>query len=255
MLKLNFPRNLISLILECVREPAFSVLLNGASCGFFNSTRGLRQGCPLSPYLFCIIMEHFSTLLNECALNGLIPTPFNKRNLHVSHLLFADDVLIYSKASILVVGNLKMFLADFGRFSRLVVNGRKSSILFSNCDENLKESVSSVVQFGKMTLPAIYLGLPLITSRLRVSDCMPIVEKIWRRLSGWKPKLLSFTGRAELIKSTLCSYHFYWRTSFLLPKSCINVTEKHIRGFFWGCYDDLRKMQTVAWSRICLPKN
>lgn len=132
---LNFPQFGIKWILECVLQPGFSIIINGKPCGFFNGTRGLRQGCPLSPYLFGIVMEFFSAVLIECVKNGLIPTPFVKGEVAVSHLLFADDVLIFASdsATAEVAGNLKRFLHDFSIHSGLSTNWGKSSIFFSNC--------------------------------------------------------------------------------------------------------------------------
>lgn len=59
------PKAMITWILECVSNPHFSVLVNGGSCGYFKGTRGLRQGCPLSPYLFGIAMVYFSVVLGD----------------------------------------------------------------------------------------------------------------------------------------------------------------------------------------------
>lgn len=100
----------------------FSILINGKSCSFFQGKRGLRQGCPLSPYLFAIVMEFFSAVLTECEKNGLMPTPFVKGELAVSHLLFVDDVLIFGSASVEATGHLKRLLRDFNCHSGLGTN-------------------------------------------------------------------------------------------------------------------------------------
>lgn len=104
---LNFPKNVINCIMACISELAFSILANGKSCGFFNSTRGLRQGCPLSQYIFCIVMEFFSATLNEYAFAGLSPTPYTSDNLQISHLLYVDDLMLFSYATAQVVVNIK----------------------------------------------------------------------------------------------------------------------------------------------------
>lgn len=150
----------INWIRECVELPSFSVLVNGKSCDFFKSNRGLRQGCPLSLYLFCIVMEFFSAVLTDCARSGLILAPYSKRGLEISHLLFADDVMIFARATTTVAGNLKKFLDHLGNHSGLKINGGKSSIFFSNCDTNLKHSISSVQNFQQKNVPMKYLGCP-----------------------------------------------------------------------------------------------
>lgn len=76
----------------------------GLLVGFFNSKHGIWQGCPLSPYIFCMVMEFFSASISSRALNGLMPSPFVRNDIVISHLFFADDVLIFAPASILVAG-------------------------------------------------------------------------------------------------------------------------------------------------------
>lgn len=88
----------------------FSILVNGNSCWFFNNSRDLHHGCPLSPYLFAIVMEFFTAVLFECDKNRLIPSPFTKGGLAIFHLLFADHVLLFASASAQIAGNIKRFL-------------------------------------------------------------------------------------------------------------------------------------------------
>lgn len=144
---MNFAPMLTKLIMECNTEPALSVLINGKPCGVFNSNRGLRQGCLLCPYLFCMVMEFFSATLNACANNGLMPTLFTRGHNTISHLLFADDVKIFAAASIQVVSNIKRLLEDLKKFSGLNINCSKSRIFFSNCPEEMEYGIQSVLNF------------------------------------------------------------------------------------------------------------
>lgn len=80
-----------------------------------------------------------------------------------------------------------------------------------------------------------------------------MAEKLRKRFAGWESRALSYAGRLELIRSTINYLHIYWSTSFLLPKACISTLEKHTRNFFWGHFDDSRKLKPVAWSKICTP--
>ncbi|XXG41598.1 hypothetical protein AAC387_Pa01g2034 [Persea americana] len=152
----------------------------------------------------------------------------------------------FAMAHIQVAGYIKKLLEDFRYFSGLQVNESKSSILFSNVIVEVREDVSSILNFKEKHLLVKYLGLPLFSSRLKLSECLPLIEKIRKRSAGWKTALLSYAGRAELINSTLSSLNIFWAETFVLPKSCMDLIKKHIRSFFSGNFQDLRKFHTVS---------
>lgn len=189
MHSLNFPGQFIHWIMECVKSPSFSLLVNGQSFGFFKSTRGLHQGCPLSPYLFYKVMEFLLANLNSYAKNGSIPIPFPKGNTSNSHLPFIDDVMISALANIPVAGKIKDFLEKFRLQTGLTVNCSKSPIKFSNCDEDWIEVISSILNFPRQSLAIKYLGLPLFSTRLKLQQCQPILEKIHKKEKKYCPSL------------------------------------------------------------------
>lgn len=106
---LNFHPSVVTWRMECVCTPSFSILINGSPKGFFQSNGGLRQGCPLSPYLFCIVMEFFTALYNNRVSRNLITTSYKRGNISISHLLFADDVMLFANASVAIAGNIHKF--------------------------------------------------------------------------------------------------------------------------------------------------
>lgn len=110
-----------------------------------------------------------------------------------------------------------------------------------------------VLNFLESTLPLGYWGLPLFSSRLKIQDWLSLIEILQRRLASCMALVLSFPSRIKLIKSTLSALHIYWASSFMVPKACINLTEKHNRNFICGAFEDKRKMQTISWSKICWP--
>jgi hypothetical protein len=95
---------LCSGIAFCFSSASFSVLINGSSAGFFNSLRGVRQGDPISLFLFVIVMEAFSrmakALVDHSFFLGFAVNPRGSEQVHISHLLFADDKLVFSRASL-----------------------------------------------------------------------------------------------------------------------------------------------------------
>lgn len=204
--------------MQCIKVPRFSILVNGNSSGFFISTRDLRQGSPISPYLFYIVMEFFSASWNSCVINGSIRSPFKTKDITISHLLFADDVMIFSKTSPSVAQSIVFFLEEFNGATGLIINSSKSSIFFSNRAREEQQCTAATLSFQIEKLPVHYLGLPLFSSRLKLVDCNPLLEKIRRSLAGWKAKTISIAGRLQLIKATLSTFHSYKGSSFLLPK-------------------------------------
>ena len=112
---MHFSTHFIRLPMACVCHPCYSILLNGTSAGFFQGTRGLRHGSPLSPFLFAIVMDFFSSMMQRCATFGLISTTFVEGPVAISHIMFADDLIIFSRATPYATYNLKV-LSDFHRF-------------------------------------------------------------------------------------------------------------------------------------------
>lgn len=170
---LHFPAQFTTWIMQCVTDPSFSILLNGKPRGFFKSNRGLRQGCPLSPYLLCIVFLSA----------GLTPTPFSKGRGSVSHLLFADYLLIFSYASMEAATHIQNVLQKFEVDSGLMVNSKKSLVIFSNCEASTRESICASLKFNQQSLSIMYLGLPLLSARLKANDCQDIISKLRKRLS------------------------------------------------------------------------
>ncbi|KAK4384260.1 hypothetical protein Sango_3079200 [Sesamum angolense] len=124
-------------------------------------------------------------------------------------------------------------LDRFATLSGLNTNPQKSQLIISKAAAGLRDSLLATLGFQEGQLPVRYLGLPLISARLSIADCQPLLQKIYSRIKGWEGVQLSFAGRVQLIKSVLISFEVYWAMAFILPKGIIKEILKRLRTFLW----------------------
>ncbi|KAI0522403.1 hypothetical protein KFK09_004782 [Dendrobium nobile] len=245
-----FPSLFVSWIRACITDVNFSFVLNGALEGFFPSTAGLRQGCPLSPYLFCIVMDAFSNLLEARGFNGI-----SYGNFSLTHLLYADDVLIFGEATISNCIILDYVLREFANSSGLVVNHGKSSIMFPKHLKNQTE-ICQALSIHSIANKITYLGIPLSFYRLNIADYLPLLDSLNKKLNGWKANLLSFAGRLQYLKFTIQNTIAYWIRGSILPKTVHKSFKKFSSRFlFYGDVNMAKKLHMISWDKICRPKS
>ncbi|RVW47728.1 Transposon TX1 uncharacterized 149 kDa protein [Vitis vinifera] len=257
MSKMGFGHRWINWIKWCCSTASFSILINGSPSGFFRSSRGLRQGDPLSPYLFLLAMEALSQLLSR-ARNGNFISGFRvggrgSEGLVVSHLLFADDTLIFCDADVDQLQYLSWTFMWFEAISGLKVNLNKTEAI--PVGEGIPmETLVAVLGCKIGSLPTSYLGLPLGApyKSIRVWDA--VEERFRKRLSLWKRQYLSKGGRLTLLKSTLSSLPTYFLSLFVIPKRVCARLEKIQRDFLWGGGALEKKPHLVSWKVVCADK-
>ncbi|KAK4384654.1 hypothetical protein Sango_3038900 [Sesamum angolense] len=189
---------------ECVTSAQYSVVVNGGVHGFFAGARGLRQGDPMSPYLFVLVMEVLHMILQQLIeQDGEFQYHWICKDFNLFQLSFADDLLLFCKADVRSVVLFGRGLDTFATLSGLHTNPQKSQLIISKAALGLRESLLATLGFQEGHLPVRYLGLPLISARLSVADCQPLLQKIDSRIKGWEGVQLSFAGRVQLIKSVL----------------------------------------------------
>ena len=201
----------------------FSVLVNGTPTDFFCSSRGLRQGDPLSPLLFLVMIEVFSRMVKRMEAAGLV-SGFRAdgrggRGESVSHLLFADDTILFCDAEVEQVLHVRLLLLCFQAVTGLKVNVAKSEMVPIG-EVNNANALAEILGCRVGALPMTYLGMPLGASHKSPSIWNPILEKIKRKLAGWTKLYLSKGGRMTLLKSTLSSLPTYFFISIHHPYTC-----------------------------------
>ena len=235
--KMGFGTKWVGWMWSCMSSAKFSILVNGVPAGFFPNTRGLRQGDPLSPYLFVMGMEILDVLIRRAVEGGYL-TGCNIRggsrtSLNISHLFFADDTVVFCEANKDQVSHLSWILIWFEAASGLRINLAKSEIIpVGEVEEILEMAAELGCRVG--SLPSQYLGLPLGVPNRASSMWDGVEEKVRRRLALWKRQYISKGGRITLIKSTLASMPIYQMSIFRMPKSVAKRVEKTQRDFLWG---------------------
>jgi hypothetical protein len=213
----------------CISTTRFSILINGSPKGFFGSSCGIHQGDSLSPLLFAIVMEALSRMMNRAVENGLLSDfkvgSRDTRWVHVSHLLFADDTLIFFDANPEHIFNLRLLFTWFEAISGLRINFNKSEMVPIGNVVNMA-GLAAIMGCKTISLLMNYLGLPLGANFKSKSIWDPILEKMERKLSGWQRMYLSKGGRVTLIKSTLSSLPTYFMSLFPIPVSVARRIDK-----------------------------
>ena len=177
-----------------------------------------------------------------------------KDEVEVSHLQFADDTLLFMEANRNFLLNYLAILEVFGSISGLRVNLRKSIILGINIEDDLIHNLATITGCEVGVWPISYLGLPLGGNPRKISFWDPVVNKVAKRLDGWKKAFLSRGGRLTLIQSVLSSLPIYFLSLFKAPISVIRSLEKLMRNFLWEGGDLVGRDHLVGWEDVCKAK-
>lgn len=251
----QFPAIFIEWIKACTTSAVFSIKLNGTLAGFFGSSRGLRQGDPLSPFLFVIVMEMLSLHLNKATSATEFTYHWKTEACKLTHLLFADDILIFSHASLPSIAIVNSCILSFSLVSGLIPNTHKSHCYLANTDATSTRNILSLLGFQLGSLPAKFLGVPLLSKKLSYTDCVPLIQRITNRATSWTSKVLAFSGRLQLIHSILFSLQVYWCTHFMLPKAVLRDIQALLGRFLWKGPTLCKYGAKVAWANLTLPKD
>ncbi|XP_065634479.1 uncharacterized protein LOC136069649 [Quercus suber] len=256
MEKLGFGEKLRSLIMKCVTSVSYSVKINRKPGGKIIPSRGIRQGDPLSPYLFLLCAEGLSALIKKSVDKGDMEGVTVCRGApHLSHLFFADDSIIFCKATIEECNTIQRILGVYEQASGQQLNRTKTALFFSkNTPDDIKEEIKN--RFGAQVIRQHekYLGLPSLVGKNKRNTFNDIKDKLSKKLAGWKEKLLSKAGKEVLIKAVAQAIPTYTISCFKKPDSLCDELTSMIRNFWWGQKGDERKISWLSWDKMCETK-
>ena len=185
LLRLGFSNALVRLIMKCVTSVRLSVRVNGELQPYFTPSRGLRQGCPVSPFLFLLCAEGFSSLLKYYGGNIDRGVRVSYRSPWISHLLFADDCLIFLSADTASAQRLNDILRIYGEASGQCVNRDKSAIYFSpNTPHNTRQALKHILGVNVEAFSERYLGLPTTVGRITSGTFDHICDRSRGKMQG-----------------------------------------------------------------------
>nr|GEU79955.1 hypothetical protein [Tanacetum cinerariifolium] len=218
LLMVGFHETMVHWIMTCITSASFSICINGEIKGFFEGGRGLRQGDPISPYLFTLVMEVFNMIMiKNIGENGKFKYHYGCKDLKLTHMCFADDLLVLCNGDTESLKVVKKSLDDFISVSGLFPNLSKSTIFFGSISDSLKEDMLNILPFKCGKLPM-------------------------------KIQLIAF------VLSTMQQY-CYWASVYMLPKTVTNELEKIFKRFLWNPGGSVKGKAKVAWKNVCRPKD
>ena len=240
----------------CVSSVSFSILINGSPKGYVKPERGIRQGDPLSPYLFIIRAEVLSHMMTRAATQRKIQgIKISSHSPSINHLLFADDSLFFSLANPKNGRAIKQILHQYEKVSGQAVNLNKSSITFgSRVKDHVKTQMRRLLGIHNEGGGGKYLGIPEQFGRKKDEILKYVTEKVKAKTQRWQNKFLSPAGKEVLIKFVASGTPVYPMNTFKLLKSVCDDINNILAKFWWGKDDGNKGMHWFVWDRMSQPK-
>lgn len=230
------------------------IMVNGIPGKPILNCIGLRQGDPISPLLFILIMEPLHKMFELAASRGIL-TPLAGTGISQRLSMFADGVMIFLKPWDNDLHACAALLRLFGDTSGLRVNLTKSAAFPIRCSPDIMQRVVEILDCPLGAFPCKYLGLPLTLRKQTAAQLRGLVDQLAGYLPRWKAVNMPKSGRMLLIQSVLCAIPIHAMMALDIPVKTITDMEKICRGFLWCAQAQANGGQCiVAWDKVCSPK-
>ena len=254
--KIGFSATWIDWVKKKSDSATTSVLLNGIPGTQFQCKRGVRQGDPLSPLLFVLAADLLQCIVNKAHTQGIFSLPIEADPSNKFPIIqYADDTILIMKASQREIFCLKGLLQSFAESTGLKVNYAKSQMIPLNLSQDQINILANTFGCQIGTLPFTYLGLPLGTTKPRIDDYMPLMDRTERRLISVS-SFLTQAGRLQLVNSVLSSLPTYAMCSLKIPIAVLEFIDRARKHCLWrGSEINAKNKSLVAWPKALKPKN
>lgn len=243
--------------MKCVSSTSYQFMINGDLTHTVLPQRGLRQGDPLSPYLFLLCAEGLGAMIKRAYVNRSLHGVSIARNAPtITHLFFADDSVIITRATVSEAETILCLLKEYEVMSRQMINMEKSEVSFKKgLSHEDRERIRDKLSMCMVDHHERYFGLPTHFSRAKKLSFSSIRERISKKLKGWKERLMSRACKEILIKAVAQSITTYAMSCFLLPESFCQEVTRIIRNFWWSSANNSSGIPWKAWNHLCLSKD
>ncbi|GKV48357.1 hypothetical protein SLEP1_g55180 [Rubroshorea leprosula] len=219
MMRMGFCATWRKWIQECLNSSSVSILINGSPTNQFPVNKGIRQGDPLSPFLFLIVAEGLNGLMSSAVdTERYKGVGIGSGDTMVTHLQFADDTIFFGDATEDNIRVIKCIMRTFELASGLKINFGKSQLIGVGVDQSWSAKMAYLLCCKEGKLPFKYLGIPIGGNHRRKAMWQPMVESVRKKLASWKGRYLSMGGRITLINSVLSSLPVFLMSVFVIPK-------------------------------------
>ncbi|GJR93903.1 RNA-directed DNA polymerase, eukaryota [Tanacetum coccineum] len=231
-----------------------SILINGSPTSEFQSHCGLKQGDPLAPYLFILVMESLNLSFLRVVDAGMFRGIRIDSSLMISHLFYADDVVFIGEWSDNNLTHIMRILHCFFLASELKINLKKCHLLGVGVPH--AHIIKAAMALGSSVVRTHfkYLGVVVGGNMSLIKAWDETIGKLKSRLSRWKLNALSIGGRLTLLKLVLGSTPIYIMSLYKVPKSVLNLMESIRRNFFNGIHGAKKRISWVKWSKVLAAK-
>ncbi|GLJ39562.1 hypothetical protein SUGI_0808320 [Cryptomeria japonica] len=254
MRRLGFCDSWCKWVFSCISSTSFAVLVNGVPTDFFNASKGLCQGDPLSPFLFLMLAEVLSRSVQDRVSKGDIKGLQVSGGIsNITHLQFVDDTLLLGEATAKEAHAFKKILVQYEKVSGQKVNETKSQIFFLKPRSLERFEIQRILGYNINQLASKHLGLPLVVRKPSLTEWSGVISRINGMLDSWKGRWLSVAGRITLIKAAMSVVPVYTMSVFQIPKKVAKIIEDTKRSFLWKGCNDKFKYNLIKWDDVCKP--
>ncbi|WVZ82473.1 hypothetical protein U9M48_029730 [Paspalum notatum var. saurae] len=252
--RISFPQRWRDWVSAILSSASTKVLVNGRAGLRICHARGLRQGDPLSPLLFVIVMEVLNALFAEADRSGMLaPLPGDVIKYRAS--IYADDLVIFLTPTATDFSCVRRILELFAGASGLATNLDKCVMTPIRCSEVDIDVALGAFPCRLQHFPVLYLGVPLALTRLDRATEQRLVDKVAARIPSWKGGLLTKAGRKTLVQTTLSAIPVHTSICCALSSWAIEEIDKRRRAFLWAGSDTVVAGKCMlAWPFVCAPK-